>query len=195
MATQAERSASTIAVLLAAARRRFARDGFHATSVEAIAGDAGLAKGAFYHHFSSKEEAFRRVLEGTQRELVEEVVRAAAVEGDPLERAQRGTRAFLAACIRPSVRRILLLDGPAVLGWDAWREIDSRHFGALLRGALAAAREAGLIAPRPLDALTHLLLGAITEAALCCARAPRPKRAVAEMAVELDHLFDRLRVR
>ncbi len=192
MATQAERSAATTAAILAAARKLFAEDGFVATSVDRIVAEAGVAKGAFYHHFDSKEEVFLAVLEEAQSALAVEVVRAAAAGKDPLARVKVGCRAFLAACVKPAVRRIVLLDGPAVAGWDAWREIDSRHFGAMLREGLRAATNEAAIQRRPIEPLVHVLLGAITEAAMVCARAADPNRAVRQMSNELERLIDRL---
>jgi AcrR family transcriptional regulator len=192
MATQAERTASTTAAITRAATGLFAERGFAATSVDQIVAKAGVAKGAFYHHFSSKEAVFRAVLEAMQQALSAEVVAGAIKGGDALDRLKRGCRAFLVACCKPAVRRVVLLDGPAVIGWEAWREIDARYFGALTRQALDDAMREGLLGERPLEPLVQLLIGAVTEAAMVCARSPHPKRSVADLMSGLEALLDGL---
>ncbi|HEV2034971.1 MAG TPA: hypothetical protein VGU71_12360 [Candidatus Dormibacteraeota bacterium] len=75
----------------------------------------------------------------------------------------------LAALPRRSIRRerqIVLIDGPGVLGWERWREIDARHHLRPLKAALIAAMRARLVERRDPDALGRLLMGALTEAAL-----------------------------
>ena len=194
MATQAERRASTLSALTRAAKTLFVERGFAATSVDQIVAKAGVAKGAFYHHFASKEDVFRAVLEATQQELsVEVLTRAASGTGQHLDRLKRGCRAFLVACGKPAVRRIVLLDGPAVIGWEAWREMDARYFGAMTRQAIADAMDEGSLARRPLEPLVQLFVAAVTEAAMVCARSPHPKRSVRELMSALEAILDGLR--
>jgi AcrR family transcriptional regulator len=175
VATQDERRAATLAAIKASARRLFASAGFEATSVDDIAAHAGVTKGAFYHYFDSKERVFEEILEAVQSELAAGVREAAAKASSPLDSLDRGVRQFFVDCARRDVRQILLTDGPAVLGWKRWREIDARHFGALLRQSFVAIRGGEL---RKNDAaLIQLLLGACTEAALVCASSKNPQAA------------------
>ena len=83
-------------------------------------------------------------------------------------------RAFLEACEEPAVKRIALTDAPAVLGWEEWREIDNRHGLGLTRAALAGAVEAGVLRQIPLEAMSHLLVAALSEAAFVIANADGP---------------------
>ena len=170
MATQAQRRAETIRAIVAAARGLFGSDGFAAPTIDRIAAAAGVAKGAVYHHFAAKDEIFERVLDTVQGELAAGTAKAAWGAKSPVEAIERGTRAFLKACTAPEVRRIVLFDGPAVLGWKRWREIDEAHFSALLAAAIAELRRSSPDT-RGARALTRLLLGAVTEAALACASA------------------------
>ena len=193
MATQAERRATTVAAITHAARSLFAGRGFAATSVDDIVAQAGVAKGAFYHHFSSKDDVFRIVLEEVQQAMSGEVLTAAAAGRNALDRLKRGCRAFLSACCEPAARQIVLLDGPMVIGWEAWREIDARYFGAMTRQGIEDAMADGSLAKRPVEPLVHLLIGAVTEGAMVCARAPEPKASVRKLMGGLEALLDGLR--
>ena len=191
--SQAERSAATVEALERAARALFSARGFEATSIDDIAARAGVAKGAFYHHFAAKEEIFVRVLDGVQAELAALPVPAASRRiADPLERIADAVLRWLLAASEPERKRILLVDGPAVIGWQRWREIDAKYFGAGARVALAAVLGERASA-REVDALAHLLLGAVMEGALVCASAPDARRAAREVTAALRRLLAGLR--
>jgi AcrR family transcriptional regulator len=163
---QAERSEATRRKILAAARALFAERGYDATPVEEILRSTGLSKGAFYHHFPDKRELLAAVYEEMERELVVMLAAAGSEGRDPIEKMERGCQAFLDAGLDPVVRRIALVDAPAVLGWRRWRDIDTKHgFGLLLAGLRSAAR-AGLIPDDALEERGHLLLASLMEAAL-----------------------------
>lgn len=174
MATQAQRRETTRGAILAAANALFAGRGFSATSVDDIARAAGVAKGAVYHHFPSKEAVFEAVFEAASHSLVGPVIAAAMTAPDELDSILVGTEAYFRACADPAFARIILRDGPAVLGWQRWREIDAQHFGGLIPASLTSAMRDGLIADQPVEPLGRLLTGAVTEAAVACAAAPDP---------------------
>src|SRR5438105_2439049 len=115
--TQAERTATTRAALLAAARELFAENGFVATNREQIAERAGVTRGALYHHFGSKEQLFREVVETLESEIGARVMTAAAASGDAADQLRLGCMAFLDACLDRAVQRIVLIEAPVVLGW------------------------------------------------------------------------------
>src|SRR2546427_7151236 len=129
--TQAERSQTTISGLIAVARARFGTDGYAGTSIEDIVSAAGVTRGAFYHHFESKIDVFRAVVESEQRTMTRFIIKGSESYQRAWERFRAGCRLFLDVCLNPSVRRILLLDGPAVLGWEAVREIEACYTLAL----------------------------------------------------------------
>jgi AcrR family transcriptional regulator len=190
--SQAERSAATIGAIERAARKLFAARGFEATSIDDIAARAGIAKGAVYHHFASKQEIFARVLDRVQGELAALPVPAASRRlTNPLDLIADAVLRYLLAASEPDVKRILLIDGPAVVGWQTWREIDAKYFGAGTR--LAIAHVLGERASeREVDALAHLVLGAVMEAALVCASADDSRRAAREVTSGLRRLLEGL---
>ncbi|HZQ26202.1 MAG TPA: helix-turn-helix domain-containing protein [Acidimicrobiales bacterium] len=188
--TQAERSALTRAALLGAARSLFAERGYSGAGREEIAERAGMTRGALYHHFAGKQELFVAVVEELHAEVGARVAGAAmaAGGGDPREQLRVGCQAYLDAAMDPAVRRILLLDAPAVLGWEAWREIEARHGLGLVQEALAAV----LPGVGSLDALARMLLAALNEAAMLVAEARRPRVARREVGATVDRLIARL---
>jgi AcrR family transcriptional regulator len=195
MAKQAERRAATSEAILTAARRLFGTQGFAATTMDEIAEGAHVAKGAVYHHFKTKEAVFEAVFEQVSLELVSELDRISRAEKDALAAMAAGTLGYFSACSKGATGQIILRDGPAVLGWERWREIDARHFGGKFPRAVAAAMDAGLIARQPVEPLARLLLGAVTEAAVACSSGPDIGKAGAEYARAFRSLLDALRVK
>jgi hypothetical protein len=100
-----------------------------------------------------------------------------------------GSAAFLQACTEPEVQRIVLLDGPSVLGWDRWREIGAEHGLGLIEATIQAAIDAGAIRAQPVRPLAHVLMGALDEAAMLVARAENPEAARAEVSETIDSLL------
>lgn len=183
--TQRERSSSTRAALLAAARPLFAEQGYAAVGTEAIVRAAGVTRGALYHQFADKTELFVAVFEQVEREVVERIGAQLAGLADPGRVLEAGVEAWLDACEDPAVQRIVLIDAPAVLGWDRWRTLGQAYGGGLVEAAIAAAIEAGQIRPQPVRPLAHVLIGALDEAALYVARAEDRASARAEMSAVL----------
>lgn len=194
MAKQAERRAATTEAILTTARRLFGTQGFAATTMDEIAEGASIAKGAVYHHFKTKEAVFEAVFDLVSRDLVVEIDSAARAEKDVLAAMVAGTQHYFAATAKGPTGQIILRDGPAVLGWARWREIDAQHFGGKMPRALSVAMEAGLIAKQPVEPLARLLLGAVTEAAVACAERADIARAGAEYARAFKSLVEALRV-
>src|SRR5260370_28014923 len=194
-ATKAAQTAATRGRLEKVAHDLFAARGFEAVSAEELVAKADVTRGALYHHYNGKEGLFAAVIETAMRELHAELVRETAGLPDPLLALKRGIRVFLKACAEPSVQRILLVDAPAVLGWQKWREMDAKYGLGLVRQALAAAMAMGLVERRDVDVLAHLLLGAVTEAAMVIARAPSPAKARKAAERALASVIDAWRVR
>ncbi len=192
MVTQAQRRQATMRAILTAARHLFAGRGFEATSIDDIAAACALAKGAVYHHFSTKRELFEQVLEAVQAELAAAPPPDGAHTADPVDAIVLGVRRYLLDSSEPGIRQILLIDGPAVIGWRQWREIDFRYFGGGARQGvkrLLGARAS----KRAVDAATHLLMGAVTEAALVCATSPQPARQAEPLLRALRSMLEGLR--
>jgi AcrR family transcriptional regulator len=191
--TNAERSEATRTALLETAREMFAERGYAAVGTEEIVRQAGVTRGALYHHFAGKEELFAVVYEQLERELVEAITASVmAGASDPLDALRAGTRAFLAACEDPAVQRIALLDAPSVLGWERWREIGQRYGLGVVQQVLAEAIAAGLIAEQPVIPLAHLLMGAIDEGAMLIARADDEGATREQVGASLERFLDAL---
>jgi AcrR family transcriptional regulator len=168
---KAEQAEATRRELLAVARELFAAHGYAATSLERVARDAHVTRGALYHHFDGKRGLFRAVYEALEGELVARVAAAVAAAPQPARQLEAGVDAFLDACLDPAVQQIVLLDAPSALGWDLWHELNGVYGLGLVRAALAAGMELGTVERQPLEPLAHLMLGALNEAALAMARA------------------------
>jgi len=191
MATQAERREATIGAIEQAAQRLFEIRGFADTTVDDIAAAAGVAKGAFYHHYQSKESVFTQVLERTQAALAREIAAVAVKGANPVAMLRLGLRAYMEACERPGVRQVLLLDGPVVLGWMRWRAIDDKYFGEMTRRSIAAAL--GPNAPAiHVRAVTALISGAFAEAAMTSAANSAPRLKAKDLAAAMDLLLQGL---
>ena len=174
---RAARGDATRDALLRAAHDLFAERGYSAVGTEEIVARAGVTRGALYHHFVDKQDLFRAIHEELERALVAGIGERIAGIEDPWELIVTGVRAFLDACTDPAIMRIALLDAPAVLGWAEWREIDERYGLGLVSFGLQNAMDRGLLSPRPVRPLAHLLMGAMAEAAMVIANAADPDAA------------------
>ncbi|MFD3513525.1 TetR/AcrR family transcriptional regulator [Streptomyces sp. NPDC058657] len=190
--TRAAQRAATRRALLAEGRTRFAAEGYHDVVLAEVARGAGVTKGAAYHHFESKAGLFRAVVGEVQEELGERVAAAAERHADPWEQLRAGCRAFLSAGSDPTVRRIVLIDAPTVLGWDEWRAMDEGSSARHLTEALESLVAAGIIDEQPVEPLAHLLSGAMNEAALWLARSAHGQE-LADTERALDRLLSGLR--
>ena len=187
--TQGERSEATIGELVAAAGALFRAHGYAATSIEDIVERAGVTRGALYHHFAAKQDVFRAVVEEAEQQLVASLARAVGAGRDAWERLCAGCHAFLEACLDPGFQRVVLLDAPAVLGWAAWREVESRYGLGLVRQGIEAAMAEGHLTARSAETLAHLLLAALNEGALLIAGADDPQRKLGDVGEEIDDLL------
>ena len=188
--TQGERTAQTRAALITAARRLFGAEGFAEVGAERVAREAGMTRGALYHQFADKADLFAAVLDEVEAEIAQRVVGAVA-DFDPADTTGMllaGAGAWLDASAEPDLQRIVLLDGPSVLGWDRWREICLRHTVGLIAALLQDGIDRASLAPQPVQALTHVLVGAVDEAALYIAQADDGAAARADMDLVLRRL-------
>jgi AcrR family transcriptional regulator len=194
--TQAERREATRRALLDAGRELFAEKGYHGAAAAEVVRRAGVTRGALYHHFEDKRDLFRAVVEEIEGEidgLVLETAREAFRESeDPLEAWMAGAYASLDAYLRPDVRRIQLVDGPAVLSWGEWHEIDAAHAVAQIEAGLELLIEGGVIKRQPVKPLAHLLHGATREAAMYVAFSEEPEKAKEEIGGALRRLLEGL---
>ena len=188
--TQGERTAETRAALIAAARRLFGSEGFADVGAERVARAAGMTRGALYHQFTDKADLLAAVLDEVEAEIAQRVADAVAGSdpNDTTGMLLAGAEAWLDASSEPDLQRIVLLDGPSVLGWARWREICLRHAVGLIAALLQDGMDRGTLAAQPVRALTHVLVGAVDEAALYIAQAEDPAAARADMDLVIRRL-------
>jgi AcrR family transcriptional regulator len=161
---------------------------------ERLTAAAGMSRGALYHQFADKADLFAAVLEEVEAEIAQRITEAVAGL-DPADTTAillAGAAAWLDASSEPDLQRIVLLDGPSVLGWDRWREICLRHSVGLIALLLQDAIDRGSLPPQPVLALTHVLVGAVDEAALFIAQAEDRAAARADIDVVLGGLVTAL---
>jgi len=161
-----ERTDATRADLIAAARTLFVEKSYAETGTPEIVAAAGVTRGALYHHFPDKQALFRAVVEREAEAVAAEIEAAAPETLAPRDALMAGSDAYLAAMRMPGRTRLLLLDGPAVLGRAEMDEIDARHGNRTLREGLVAAMRSGAVRKLPVDALTLLLAALFDRAAL-----------------------------
>jgi AcrR family transcriptional regulator len=178
---------------MAAARRLFAGRGYASVATEEIVREAGVTRGALYHHFKGKRELLAAVYEELESEIAADIASSVDPDAGMLETLQAGASRFLDRCLEPEVQRIALLDAPAVLGWEQWREIGARYGLGLIEGLLAAGIESGELRPQPVKPLAHALLGSLDEIAMLVARAEDPAAVRAEAGQTIDGLLAGLR--
>ncbi|MFN0247707.1 MAG: TetR family transcriptional regulator [Kofleriaceae bacterium] len=180
--TNDELSAETISALTKRARKAFAQRGYAATSVEDVAAEAGLTKGAVYYHFKNKQGLFEAVLRAVQRDVVERIDARSGNARDPGRAVIAGCEAFLDVALDDEIRQIALVDGPSVVGWATWRAIDGEFGLGSLKSGLRECQAAGLLGRSDPDVLAHLISGALNEAVFLIAEAS--DRAAAHRRVE-----------
>src|SRR5277367_6672838 len=191
-----EQSQATRAALIRTARKLFARLGYAATDIETVARRTRVTRGALYHHFKDKQDLFSAVFDLEEQKLTQIIAEAAgaAASQSAFDGLLAGSNAFLDACLDPAVQRIVLIDALAVLGWERWREIDAKYNLRLVIAALQVAMDQGIIARGPVDSLAHLLIGAVTEAAIFIAHAEDKPAARREVGHNVEQLLSGLRI-
>lgn len=183
----AEAAARTAQEILDSATLLLAERGFAEVSLEDVARAAGVTRGAVYHHYRSKAGVLRAVATELQSRVAQSVVEAAEAAGPEADvQLRAGSHAFLEAITATPVVRVLLVDAPAVVGWQEWRRLDAEHSGAHLRDALSRVGLDGEL----VEATAAQLSGAMNEAALWVAQSSDRDRARAQAHAVLDRFLD-----
>jgi AcrR family transcriptional regulator len=176
-----EYSEATRRALLDSAAELFVRQGFSHTSLDQVAADARVTKGAIYHHFPSKQALFEAVSEEAEEKAGSAIVDAVAKQESIWDGAIAGLDEFLDQCLDPAYQRICFRDGPSVMGFDRWWEFGERHVLGMMEGVLERLRDEGFIEVAEVSVLAQLLYGSLSAAALAIARSSNPKATRDEM--------------
>lgn len=177
-----EYAESTRQALVDSAIELFAGRGYVSTSLDEVVKQARVTKGALYHHFSGKQALFEAVLAAVEARVMAHVGEIVAGPQDPWDAAIAALRAYMEACLEPAYQRIVLHEGPAVMGWAKWREAEERLSFGVLRTAVRALIEAGEIEDMPLEISTRLLFGLLSAGANTIATAVDPQQTSADVA-------------
>jgi AcrR family transcriptional regulator len=183
MSRKVEQGEATRGALVDAAIALFTEKGFAGTSTTEIVRRADVTRGALYHHFADKEELFRAAHGAIAQDIFRRCATAEVTEEGDAAGLKAGIGAFLDACLEPPVRRILLNEGPLVIGWERSINFDDPHCPRLLlREAVRS------VTPDP-EPLAHLLFGALMQAGLVVSESPAMRGVMGE---SLDALVDSL---
>ena len=189
---RARQAEATRNLLIEVARKNFTEHGYAGTSIDDVIQQAGVARGALYHHFPGKEALFRAVYEEVEGEVVARVMAAAASESSPWDAVRAGLSAFLDACLEPGFRRIVVLDSVSVLQAEVLElGIDPVEL-PMLRTVLTPLLGTTAFGGIAIESLTYVALGGLYGASLYIARASDPYAARAEVDLVLDTLISGL---
>jgi AcrR family transcriptional regulator len=180
--------------LLDTARRVFTEQGYEQVSAEQLVSEAGVTRGALYHHFDDKRDLFRTLVWEMEHELDERVTDAAIGASGAWGAIEDGTSALLEACLEPDVARIVMLDGPAVLGWDAWDEIDAAFAIKQVSLGLEVLMVERVIDEQPVPPLAKVMVAMLNGACRAIAQSDDPRTTLAEVRPATLRLLEGLRI-
>jgi AcrR family transcriptional regulator len=189
---RAERGQATREQLVEIATRLFAERGFDGTSIEAILEEAGVSRGSLYHHFANKEALFEAAFMAVEARIGEETARASVRAPDVIAGLRAGCLEWMRLAGDPVVQRVVLIDAPAVLGWERWREVEEATALGLIKLAMQTAAVEGRIPAELSDVFAHMLLATVNEFALVIARSDDQSSAQRTAQAAVDELFARL---
>lgn len=156
----------TVKLLLRTGKKHFATNGYAKASLERMVTESGLTRGALYHHFKNKKGLFLACIESIQKRIANKIEQEASTSSDQWEQLWLGCRAFITSSIEPDHKQIILMDGPAVIGWNEWRQLDANYSMKLLYSQLNQMQKNGYFSSLSVESLTHSLSGAMNESAL-----------------------------
>lgn len=188
---RASYSASTKRALVDVAEKLFAEKGYAGTSLDAIVSGARVTKGALYHHFSGKQALFESVFERVEQESSKRIQKALRSERDPWLKALLGLRSFLDVVQEGTYRRIVIQDGPAVLGYERYREQEERSTFANIVEILRATLDAGSweLDEEMLQTFARIFFGAMSSAGESVATSDDPVSAARRVEAAIGFLL------
>lgn len=166
----AQRTRETRGKILWAARNLFAQKGYAAASTPAIVAAAKVTRGAMYHHFPDKTAVFAGVVNAELADVGQRMAKAALTHADPVEQLILGGEAYVLAMAEPGRRRILLVEGAAVLGTERIEALRGQHLKTRLETGLRQIMAAGIVPDLPVAPLADLLAALFDRVALTADR-------------------------
>ncbi|MGZ4468598.1 MAG: TetR/AcrR family transcriptional regulator [Nocardioidaceae bacterium] len=188
-----EYSASTKRALVEVATELFTERGYAGTSLDEIVAGARVTKGALYHHFSGKQALFEAVFERVEEDASKTIRRAVHTNRDPWERALGGLRSFLAVVQEPGYRRIVIQEGPAVLGYERYREQEERSTFGIVQDIVSGVLSTYDVSPSMVETFSRVFFGAMSAAGSAVSTAEDTARACAEVEAAIAFILAGLR--
>ncbi len=188
-----EYSASTRRALVDVATDLFTERGYAGTSLDEIVAGARVTKGALYHHFSGKQALFESVFEKVEERAARDIHRAVRGNRDPWEKALGGLRAFLEVLQEPGYRRIVIADGPAVLGYERYREQEERTTFGIVQEIVSSVLATYELEPSMVETFSRVFFGAMSAAGAAVSSAEDTRKAGAEVEAAIAYILAGLR--
>ncbi|RZS31458.1 TetR family transcriptional regulator [Herbihabitans rhizosphaerae] len=190
-------SEATRAALLDTATALFAEHGFAATTLEDVARQTQVTRGAVYHHFANKSALFEAVFDREETSTISQIATRVAAEDNPWDAAMIGIDVFLERCCDPMYSRVIWQEGPIAFGWAKWKESEEKYAFGLIKQMIIALIDSGEIAPLPVDIATRLTFGMLGAAGMAlhdAAEADKP-RVKQECADAIKRMIGGMRVK
>ncbi|OLT46956.1 TetR family transcriptional regulator [Saccharomonospora sp. CUA-673] len=186
-------SESTRSALVRSAVRLFTERGYAGTSLDEIAKNARVTKGALYHHFSGKQAVFEAAFDEVESDVKGRLEKILTGSQPPWDRAMSGLREFIQICLDPAYQRLALHEAPVVMGWQRWREAEDRYSFGLIKQALQDLIDAGEVLAVPVEVTSRLLFGALVNAATEIAGSADPRQVGAQIEDVIVSLLNQVR--
>ncbi len=154
----------------------FTTHGYAGTSLDVIAARARVTKGALYHHFRDKQDLFEAAFSAVEKKVYAKLKKVLATSENLWVKAGLVVREYLQSCLDPAYQRIVIHEGPVVMGWQRWRDAQEGLSFGVIRDAIADLRAAGGLSGLPVEVTARLVCGALSTAATMIANSPDPKR-------------------
>jgi AcrR family transcriptional regulator len=188
-------SASTKRALVDVAAKLFTKQGYAATSLDQVVAGARVTKGALYHHFSGKQAVYEAVFEKIESDASARIRKALKGSRDPWEKALLGLRAFLEIVQDPAYQRVVIQEGPAVLGYERFREQEERSSFGLVQDMVRDVLEDSTydLSDDMIETFSRIFFGAMSAAGQSVSSAAEPKVAVAQVETAIAFILTGLR--
>jgi AcrR family transcriptional regulator len=188
---RAQYSASTKRALVDVAEELFTENGYAATSLDAIVAGARVTKGALYHHFSGKQALFEAVFERVETNAARSIQKTLKGQRDPWEKALGGLRAFLEVVREPTYRRVVIQEGPAVLGYARYREQEERSTYANVLDIVRSVLQAGRweLDEDMVQTFARIFFGAMSSAGEWVSSAEEPEAAAVRVEIAIGFIL------
>ena len=186
-------SASTKRALVDVATKLFTEQGYAGTSLDAIVAGARVTKGALYHHFSGKQALFEAVFESVEADASKTIGKAVRTTKDPWEKAVGGLRSFLEVVQQPEYSRVVIQEGPVVLGYERYREQEERSTFGIVQEIVSSVLASYDLEPSMVETFSRVFFGAMSAAGAAVSSADDTRRASAEVEAAIAFILAGLR--